>query len=118
MEDSKAGKTKYSALWQADGDKIVRMAPTEYMGRFMPEWWDYAIADEIHQLAGDTAQGNALGVLNKTARRFLGLTGTLLSGGPGPSVQYPFPHRCQAHDRGRSTSGVQPGGNDSPATSA
>jgi superfamily II DNA or RNA helicase len=80
VEDSKAGNTKYSALWQADGNKIVRMAPTEYMGRFMPEWWDYAIADEIHQLAGDTAQGNALGVLNKTARRFLGLTGTLLSG--------------------------------------
>ena len=80
VEDSKAGKTKYSALWQADGNKIVRMAPTEYMGRFMPEWWDYAIADEIHQLAGDTAQGNALGVLNKTSRRFLGLTGTLLSG--------------------------------------
>jgi hypothetical protein len=52
VEDSKAGKTKYSALWQADGNKIVRMAPTEYMGRFMPEWWDYAIADEIHQLAG------------------------------------------------------------------
>ena len=46
----------------------------------MPEWLDYAIADEIHQLAGDTAQGNALGVLNRTARRFLGLTGTLLSG--------------------------------------
>jgi len=80
VEDSKAGKTKYSALWQADGNKIVRMAPTEYMGRFMAEWWDYAIADEIHQLAGDTAQGNALGVLNRTARRFLGLTGTLLSG--------------------------------------
>src|ERR1039457_584461 len=79
-EDSKAGKTKYSALWQADCNKIARMAPAEYMGRYMPEWWDYAIADEIHQLAGDTAQGNALGVLNKTARRFLGLTGTLLSG--------------------------------------
>ncbi len=78
--DSKAGKTKYSALWQADCNKIARMAPAEYMGRFMPEWWDYAIADEIHQLAGDTAQGNALGVLNKTARHFLGLTGTLLSG--------------------------------------
>jgi len=46
----------------------------------MPEWFDYAIADEIHQLAGDTAQGNALGVLNSRARRFLGLTGTLLSG--------------------------------------
>jgi superfamily II DNA or RNA helicase len=80
VEDSKAGKTKYCALWQADGSKIVRMAPAEYMGRYMPEWFDYAIADEIHQLAGDTAQGNALGVLNRTARQFLGLTGTLLSG--------------------------------------
>jgi len=51
VEDSRAGKTKYSALWQADGNKIVRMAPAEYMGRYMPEWFDYAIADEIHQLA-------------------------------------------------------------------
>jgi len=50
--DSKVGKTKYSALWQADCNKIARMAPAEYMGRYMPEWWDYAIADEIHQLAG------------------------------------------------------------------
>ena len=80
VEQQKGGTTKHCAMWQADGSKIVRMAPAEYMGRYMPEWWDYAIADEIHQLAGDTAQGNALGVLNKTARRFLGLTGTLLSG--------------------------------------
>ena len=80
VEGSKAGTMKYCALWQADNSKIARVAPAEYMGRYMPEWWDYAIADEIHQLAGDTAQGNALGVLNKTARRFLGLTGTLLSG--------------------------------------
>jgi superfamily II DNA or RNA helicase len=80
VEGSKEGKTKFTALWQADNSKIARVAPAEYMGRYMPEWFDYAIADEIHQLAGDTAQGNALGVLNKTARRFLGLTGTLLSG--------------------------------------
>jgi superfamily II DNA or RNA helicase len=80
VELPKAGTTKYCPLWQADGSKIVRVAPAEYMGRYMPEWFDYAIADEIHQLAGDTAQGNALGVLNRTARRFLGLTGTLLSG--------------------------------------
>ena len=71
------GPRNTAALWQADCNKIARMAPAEYMGRYMPEWFDYAIADEIHQLAGDTAQGNALGVLNKTARRFLGLTGTL-----------------------------------------
>jgi len=80
FEQQKGGTTKYCPMWQADGSKIVRMAPAEYLGRYMPEWFDYAIADEIHQLAGDTAQGNALGVLNRTARRFLGLTGTLLSG--------------------------------------
>ena len=80
VEGQKGGTTKYSALWEADRSKIIRMAPIEYMGRYMPEWWDYAIADEIHQLAGDTAQGNALGVLNRVSRRFLGLTGTLLSG--------------------------------------
>ena len=80
VEQPKEGTAKYCPLWQADGNKIVRMARAEYMGRYMPEWFDYALADEIHQLAGDTAQGNALGVLNRTARRFLGLTGTLLSG--------------------------------------
>jgi len=80
VDDPKGGTTKYSALWQADHNKIARMAPVEYMGRYMHEWWDYAIADEIHQLAGDTAQGNALGVLARAAKRFLGLTGTLLSG--------------------------------------
>ena len=80
VEDQKGGRTKYSALWQADRDKIVRMAPAEYIGRYMQEWWDYAIADELHQLANLTAQGNALGVLARAARRFVGLTGTLLSG--------------------------------------
>ncbi len=80
VDQPKGGTTRYCALWQADRDKIARMAPAEYMGRYMPEWFDYAIADEIHQLAGDTAQGNALGVLNRVAKRFLGLTGTLLSG--------------------------------------
>jgi superfamily II DNA or RNA helicase len=80
VEGQKGGTTRYSALWQADRNRIIRMAPAEYVGRYMPEWWDYAIADEIHQLAGDTAQGNALGVLTRVSRRFLGLTGTLLSG--------------------------------------
>ena len=79
VEDRRQGDQVLGAL--AGGpQQDPRMAPAEYMGRYMPEWFDYAIADEVHQLAGDTAQGNALGVLNKTARRFLGLTGTLLSG--------------------------------------
>ncbi len=69
-----------SPLWQADSDKIRRMAPIEFIGRYMPEWFDYAICDEIHQLAGDTAQGNALGTLASCTDRIVGLTGTLLGG--------------------------------------
>jgi hypothetical protein len=42
VEQEKDGTTKYCPLWQADGNKIVRMAPAEYMGRYMPEWFDYA----------------------------------------------------------------------------
>jgi superfamily II DNA or RNA helicase len=70
----------HSALWQADREKIHRMAPIEFIGRYMRGWFDYAICDEIHQLAGDTAQGNALGTLASCADRIVGLTGTLLGG--------------------------------------
>jgi len=80
VENDKGGTAYYSALWQADRTKIQRMAPADYMGRYMHEWFDYAIADEVHQLAGDTAQGNALGVLARVAKKVAGLTGTLLSG--------------------------------------
>ena len=37
-------------------------------------------ATKIHQLAGDTAQGNALGTLASCTDRIVGLTGTLLGG--------------------------------------
>ena len=56
------------------------MAPIEFIGRYMPGWFDYTICDEIHQLAGDTAQGNALGTLASCTDRIVGLTGTLLGG--------------------------------------
>jgi hypothetical protein len=46
----------------------------------MRRWFDYAICDEIHQLAGDTAQGNALGTLASCTNKIVGLTGTLLGG--------------------------------------
>src|SRR6201984_2529682 len=46
----------------------------------MPGWFDYAVCDEIHQLAGDTAQGNALGTLASSTDLIVGLTGTLLGG--------------------------------------
>jgi hypothetical protein len=74
------GTTRFSALWQADRSRIQRMAPIEYIGRYMRGWFDFAIADELHQLAGDTAQGNGLGVLGRAAERLIALTGTLMGG--------------------------------------
>jgi hypothetical protein len=71
----------YSALWQADGKKIRRFAPVDFIGRYMDGFFDYAIADEVHELkGGDTAQGNALGTLAASARHIAVLTGTLLGG--------------------------------------
>jgi hypothetical protein len=78
--DDRSCRRLHSAMWQADPDKIRRMAPVEFIGRYMPGWFDYAICDEIHQLAGDTAQGNALGTLASCTDRIVGLTGTLLGG--------------------------------------
>jgi hypothetical protein len=34
------GTAVFSALWQADREKIQRMAPLEYIGRYMKSWWD------------------------------------------------------------------------------
>ena len=68
----KACRQLHSPLWQADADKIRRMAPIEFIGRYMLEWFDYAICDEIHKLAGDTAQGNALGTLAACTDRIVG----------------------------------------------
>jgi hypothetical protein len=53
----------------------------EFIGRYLLDWFDYGIGDEVHQLAADdTAQGNALGTLAACADRLVVLTGTLLSG--------------------------------------
>lgn len=77
-----ARRPLYSALWQADGKKIRRFAPIDFIGRYMSDgFFDYAIADEVHELkGGDTAQGNALGTLASCARHIAVLTGTLLGG--------------------------------------
>jgi superfamily II DNA or RNA helicase len=73
-------QARYAPLWQADNQKIPRVAPVDFISRYMHEFFDYAVCDELHQLAGDTAQGNALGALASCAERTLGLTGTLLGG--------------------------------------
>jgi hypothetical protein len=79
-ESAKSRRELYSALWQADGKKIRRFAPVDFIGRYMPDFFDYAIADEVHELKGDTAQGNALGTLAGCAQHTAVLTGTLLGG--------------------------------------
>lgn len=79
-ESRRSRRALYSALWQADGKKIRRFAPVDFIGRYMPGFFDYAIADEVHELKGDTAQGNALGTLAGCAQRTVVLTGTLLGG--------------------------------------
>ena len=50
------------------------------IGLYLPGFFDYAIADEVHELANDTAQGHALGTLASAAGRTLALTGTYSSG--------------------------------------
>jgi hypothetical protein len=78
--DVKPRRAMDSPLWQADGKRIRRVAPLDFIGRFMPHWFDYAICDEAHQLGNDTAQGNGLGTLAACADRTVILTGTLLGG--------------------------------------
>jgi len=52
----------------------------DFMGRYMLDWFDFSIADEVHQLAGDTAQGNGLAVLARIAKKVITLTGTMMGG--------------------------------------
>ena len=58
-----------------------RYAVIDFIGRHLRNFFDFAIADEVHELkGGDTAQGNALGTLGSAAKKTLVLTGTLLGG--------------------------------------
>ena len=80
-ESLKSRKAFFSPLWQADNHKIHRMAPIEFIGRYMDGFFDYGIADEVHELkSGETAQGNALGTVASACNRTVVLTGTLLGG--------------------------------------
>lgn len=50
------------------------------IGLYLDGFFDYGIADEVHELKGETAQGNALGTLASACDRTVILTGTLLGG--------------------------------------
>ncbi|MBY0502688.1 MAG: hypothetical protein K2X03_02180 [Bryobacteraceae bacterium] len=77
---AKARRTMFSPLWQADGTKVRRCAPIDLIGRHMKGFFDYGVADEVHELKGDTAQGAALGTIASCAKRTIILTGTLNGG--------------------------------------
>jgi hypothetical protein len=78
---TKSRKPLYSPLWQADGSRIRRYAPIEFIARFLPHFFQFGIADEVHEAkAADTAQGNALGTLTAAVDKTIVLTGTLTGG--------------------------------------
>ena len=77
---TKSRRAVFSALWQADGSKVRRCAPMDFIGRHLKGFFDYGVADEVHELKGDTAQGAALGTIASCARRTVILTGTLNGG--------------------------------------
>jgi SNF2 family DNA or RNA helicase len=69
------------ALWQADGDRVRRFPLSEYIRKYLPGYFDFFIADEVHELkGGTTAQGNSFGALSGACGKTIALTGTLLGG--------------------------------------
>lgn len=68
-------------LYQADKDDIRRYAKAKFISEYLKGYFDFFIADEIHESkAGTSAQGNAFGMLASTCKRTLALTGTLMGG--------------------------------------
>jgi SNF2 family DNA or RNA helicase len=77
-----------SSLWQADNARVRRYAISEYIKRHMKGYFDFFIADEVHELkGGSTAQGNAFGALVSSVRKTIALTGTLV-GGYASNIMY------------------------------
>jgi len=75
------------SLWQAV-PKPRRYSVAEYIKKYLKHKFDFLILDEIHDYkAGDTLQGNAMGMLVGCAKYFLGLTGTF-SGGYASDIFY------------------------------
>jgi hypothetical protein len=80
-QNKKYCETCHSPLWQADGNKIRRFAPAEFIKRYLKGFFTTLICDEVHEMkSGYTAQGNVLGMLAGCIEKVITLTGTLMSG--------------------------------------
>jgi SNF2 family DNA or RNA helicase len=68
------------ALWQA-APLLKRFSPSEYIKKYLRSFWDMVIFDEIQDFkAGDSLQGQAMGMLLNGRTKVLCLTGTLNGG--------------------------------------
>jgi len=75
-------------LWEADNSRMRRYAISEYIKKHMNGFFDFFIADEVHELKGGaTAQGNSFGALASACGKTIAMTGTLL-GGYGDDIFY------------------------------
>jgi hypothetical protein len=69
------------ALWQADNTRIRRYPLSEYIKDHLKGYFDFYIADEVHELkGGSTARSNSFGALANTSKKTIALTGTLFGG--------------------------------------
>lgn len=67
-------------LW-AYTHKLDRWEPAKFIHKHLSGFFDYLVADEIHQEKGaKTAQANAFGSLAAACRKVIALTGTLIGG--------------------------------------
>ena len=67
-------------LWMADGKRLRRMSPAQLIHRYLKGFFDVLFADELHELKGETAQGDALGAIVSVVPYAIGGTGTLNGG--------------------------------------
>lgn len=89
-------------LWQPDNTRLRRYPPAKYIAKYLKGYFDYLIADEVHELKGETAQGNSFGQLASACRKTIALTGTL-AGGYASNLFYilyrMFPHKLSNNFR-------------------
>ena len=79
--EEKARRILYSPLWEADGRRIRRYAPIDFIGRYLGDgFFSHGIFDEVHEAYATSAQGNALGTLAASVENILVLTGTANDG--------------------------------------
>jgi hypothetical protein len=79
--EEKSRRLLYSPLWQADGRRIRRYAPIDFIGRYLADgFFSHGIFDEVHEGYTTSAQGNALGTLAASVGKILVLTGTANDG--------------------------------------